>query len=230
MLENTPYILSSDNTYLVNKNTGRRLNQFLDKDGYIRYSIYKNSKKVKVSLHKIIAHKYLGECPKGLVVNHIDGNKLNNKPNNLEYVTPTRNTEHAKELGLIPNGLNHNQSKLDVIKLLTIYTVYLSGKSHRESLSKTYKISKQGISRICRGENYPEQYRLIVDYSYSLDDKRSLFKDKIRHDAILEVLRLKYVEGKTVNFITIETKLSQKMVKKILNRFTQQAIDRLYIP
>lgn len=51
-------------------------------------------------LHHIIAEEFLGIKPIDKEVNHIDGNKLNNHPSNLEYITHQENISHAISLGL----------------------------------------------------------------------------------------------------------------------------------
>lgn len=51
-------------------------------------------------IHTLVAKYSIGERPPGLVINHKDGNKLNNHPSNLEYITTQQNTKHAVRLGL----------------------------------------------------------------------------------------------------------------------------------
>lgn len=75
---------------------GRELSQFLNPSGYLRLKM--NNKNVQV--HSLIAELFHGKRPENLVVNHIDGNKLNNHPNNLEYVTIAENIRHSIEMGL----------------------------------------------------------------------------------------------------------------------------------
>lgn len=75
---------------------GREIKQSIDRKGYIKCTI--NNK--TISLHRIIAKFYFGELPKGYCVNHKDGNKLNNHPNNLEYITLAENTIHSIKMGL----------------------------------------------------------------------------------------------------------------------------------
>lgn len=68
--------------------------------GYMGVSICENAKAVRVLLHRLIAETFLGPCPDGYVVNHIDGDKTNNGIDNLEYVTPEQNVAHGVRLGL----------------------------------------------------------------------------------------------------------------------------------
>ena len=51
-------------------------------------------------LHALVARVFLGPRPPGWQVNHIDGDKLNARLSNLEYVPPRRNVRHAYERGL----------------------------------------------------------------------------------------------------------------------------------
>ncbi len=75
---------------------GRQLAQFLNPSGYLRAKM--NNKGVQV--HQLVALFYLGKKPEGMCVNHKDGNKLNNKPSNLEYVTIAENIKHSVEHGM----------------------------------------------------------------------------------------------------------------------------------
>ncbi len=79
--------------------------------GYFRVSLYieDRSKKgrlkhVLMSVHRLVARAFIGEPFPGAVVNHRDGNKLNNNLSNLEWVTVADNDRHATEHGLRPKG------------------------------------------------------------------------------------------------------------------------------
>lgn len=64
------------------------------------------------AVHKVVAQKYLGDCPPGCEISHKDGNRLNNHWTNLEYITHSENQlkafrEHGREL---PPGNRHSPS------------------------------------------------------------------------------------------------------------------------
>lgn len=64
--------------------------------GYLRCKI--NGKPFLI--HQFIGEILFGPKKNGYCINHIDGNKLNNSKNNLEYITIKENIKHAVKLGL----------------------------------------------------------------------------------------------------------------------------------
>lgn len=46
-------------------------------------------------MHHLVMEAFVGGRPAGMVVNHMDGDKQNNSLANLEYITPTENSNHA---------------------------------------------------------------------------------------------------------------------------------------
>ena len=54
----------------------------------------------KYALHRLVALTFIENPENKLVVNHIDGNKLNNKAENLEWVTCAENNFHNHKIGL----------------------------------------------------------------------------------------------------------------------------------
>lgn len=72
----------------------------VNKDGYYELTLYTSDhKKITKRVHRVVAETYLGVHP-GLVVNHINGNKLDNRVSNLEFVTAAENSTLASESDL----------------------------------------------------------------------------------------------------------------------------------
>jgi len=96
----TIYIDINNGLVVVKSNSkhakGRYLSQYVNASGYL--SVKMNNKTVPI--HYLVSKFILGERSDGLVVNHIDGNKLNNTPTNLEYVSIAENIKHSIKHGL----------------------------------------------------------------------------------------------------------------------------------
>ncbi|WLS01700.1 HNH endonuclease signature motif containing protein [Shinella oryzae] len=66
------------------------------------YSVVSLSKKCiveTVTVHRLVCSAFHGEPTAGMTVNHKDGDKLNNRADNLEWATPAENTQHALRNG-----------------------------------------------------------------------------------------------------------------------------------
>lgn len=69
----------------VKKGKSRFLKGEITGSGYLRYLTVTDKKKKHYFAHRLVAEYFL-ENPNNLsLVNHIDGNKLNNKVDNLEW-------------------------------------------------------------------------------------------------------------------------------------------------
>ena len=76
------------------------LKSSINKHGYYELSLYTvDKKKVTKRVHQLIASTFLGEH-QGFVVDHINGNKLDNRISNLHYVTASMNSTLASQTGL----------------------------------------------------------------------------------------------------------------------------------
>lgn len=77
----------------------------ITKNGYRMFCRGSRKNNKKTYEHRIVWEKYYGKIPKGYVIHHIDGNKLNNKIENLQLMLLS---EHAK-MHAIKNKLGKNR-------------------------------------------------------------------------------------------------------------------------
>lgn len=71
------------------------------RNGYCEISLYKNNKEKRFKIHRLVAQAFIQNIFNKPEVNHIDGNKQNNKAENLEWVTSKENKKHAWENNLM---------------------------------------------------------------------------------------------------------------------------------
>lgn len=67
---------------------------------YLSVQLRKFKKSKKIRIHRIVAEAFLPNPLKKLDVNHKDGNKYNNKLDNLEWATRSENMKHAYNSGI----------------------------------------------------------------------------------------------------------------------------------
>lgn len=83
--------------------------------GYKRIKIYKDKKEYRFYIHRLIAQAFIPNPENKREVNHIDGDKLNNSIENLEWNTPKENIQNAILRGAInKRGENGTHSKLEM--------------------------------------------------------------------------------------------------------------------
>lgn len=110
---NTNYSIS-DMGEVRNDKTNKLLSQSIQQ-GYHHVTLNINGQQKRKRVHRLVAETFLDNPDNKPYVNHIDGNRENNCVNNLEWVTPTENTQHAVMAGLFKNTNKKavNQYNLD---------------------------------------------------------------------------------------------------------------------
>lgn len=80
----------------VYNSKGELLNQYYNiRDGYRIIDLYKDGKRIKKNVHRLVAETLIPNPDNLPCVNHIDGNKQNNRVTNLEWVTYSENSLHS---------------------------------------------------------------------------------------------------------------------------------------
>ena len=103
-----------DNGDVLNISTNKILTRSIGENGYKYYRLSKDNNKTMFYAHRLVAEHFL-ENPNLLpIVNHKDGNKLNNQLSNLEWVSYSENTKHAHDNNLIKQVSKREYYKEDL--------------------------------------------------------------------------------------------------------------------
>jgi hypothetical protein len=93
------YLIYSDGR-IYSEKTKRFIKQQVCNSGYYQVVLRVNNKSVGYFIHRLVAKHFIENIENKPVVNHKDGNKLNNCVDNLEWVTYSENSKHAYDNGL----------------------------------------------------------------------------------------------------------------------------------
>ena len=92
------YSLLDNNGYITN--VRKELKVPITNSGYKQAQVYINQKRCVRSLHRLVAESFVDNPENKPVVNHLDGDKLNNNYTNLVWCSRSENDLHAFSTGL----------------------------------------------------------------------------------------------------------------------------------
>ena len=91
---------------------GKVHNPPVGSNGYMTVCLTVNNKSKTLSLHRLVAKHFVPNPDNMREVNHIDGNKTNNRADNLEWVSSSQNKLHGLKSKLYRSGEDHELSKI----------------------------------------------------------------------------------------------------------------------
>ena len=101
--------------------SSREIKARRERNGYLQVALSINNKRKKYLLHRLLAEAFLPDFRPALSINHINGNKLDNRLENLECIPLADNTRHQWRTGLVNlRGEKHPQAKLTAQQVIAI--------------------------------------------------------------------------------------------------------------
>jgi hypothetical protein len=91
------YSVSSDGRVFSNKRSGQIELSPSTSTGYAQVKFSNGTEKKNWQVHRLVAEMFIPNRKNLEIVNHIDGDKLNNDVSNLEWVTRKGNAKHYEE-------------------------------------------------------------------------------------------------------------------------------------
>lgn len=125
----------------------------LDRKGY-RIVVLRDGDRFESRYHhRLVLFAFVGPCPEGMEACHNDGNKLNNKLDNLRWDTPQANAADKERHGTAHRGETVNGAKLREADIPRIRALLAQGKKQTE-VAAEYSVSHITIHDIAAGKTW----------------------------------------------------------------------------
>ena len=139
-----------ENGVVENLSTHRKLKGSIRLHGYLAYRLSKHGKKHQFYAHRLVAQAFIPNPNNYTIVNHKDGDKLNNSVDNLEWCDQSYNMEHAHRNKLIksfsnPSIFTGKISEQEQFKEIDGFSHYLISNYGRVINKDTNRILKPSI-------------------------------------------------------------------------------------
>ncbi len=148
-------------------NSGKRkqLKLYKDRNGYNVVWFTIKGKRAIHPVRKLVAYLFLGVRPDGLVINHKNGKRDDDRADNLEYVTQRENILHGwrvngrktseKSLALMKerfSGEKNPKSKVTKEQVKQIRMLRETFKWSLAQIGRHYSLSRPQVSAICNNK------------------------------------------------------------------------------
>lgn len=115
--------------------------------GYLQVRVMFDGKRHNALAHRLVYRHFKGKIPQGLLVNHKNYNRSDNRPKNLELHTETESLIDRPTFNQL--GQRNHHCKLSDAQVADIKTRRLGGQTLL-SIAKAFGVSFQHVSKICR--------------------------------------------------------------------------------
>lgn len=129
---------------------GKILNSCIGSNGYPYVGLRREQKSDNATwlpVHHLVALTFIGQRPEKTHICHANGNKEDNRVENLRYDTPTENGRDVYRYGKCSGKLSIDQAK-------EIKVLLAEGILSKSEIGRRYGVSKTAIYYIATGEHF----------------------------------------------------------------------------
>lgn len=163
--EHTIYVVSNYGD-VYNTKLKNPMKLTLNTQGYVTVNLSIKKQIHHTRVHRLVAEAFIPNIdPKNKTqVNHIDGNKLNNRANNLEWVSCQQNMDHAWENGLYQRGSGCASSKYKDDQIHAACKMLENAEYSYQQIADATGVGRDMVQRIAAGKNWghiAEKYKIV---------------------------------------------------------------------
>jgi hypothetical protein len=149
------YEISNYGNFAVLKKDGRVLRKLNSATHYLSVSCKSLNGGIQKSLyiHRLVALVFIGKRPDGMVIRHLDGNRYNNRSDNLSYGTVQQNHEDVVKHGTQRHE-NNGRALLTERCVKAIKHLHNEKLVRSSDLARAFDVSDSAICSILKGRNW----------------------------------------------------------------------------
>ena len=153
-----PDIMVSNKGRFLRISTNSIISGYKTTGGYLTVDLSSSS----YSAHRLIASAFIPNPEAKPEVNHKNGVKMDNSENNLEWVTPAENMQHAIKTGLktFKSGQEHHRTAINLEQLEICSEMRINGKSYQE-IGNVIGVHSKTVSRHLKNRRNTERSETI---------------------------------------------------------------------
>ena len=153
-------------------------------------------------VHRLMAEIFIANPEGKPEVDHINGNKLDCRIENLRWVTHAENMKHAAELGLLKSGEDNHSAKLTNLQAKAVYHLTQTTNFSNAKIGTMFNVSSEIVRKIRHRLTYkvalppvlpvPTSELVFVQNNLVLTDSRIVAKyfEKPHNDVLKAIRKL----------------------------------------
>lgn len=149
--EGFEHLYEVSNLGRVRRTANGRVRKLSIDDGYLVVKLCNGPLEQRFFVHRLVALAFIANPDNKPEVNHVNGEKTNNRADLLEWSTTQENIDHARRIGLTWNP--RKLSDEDVAIILREYITFGRGrgrKGNREELAQRFGVNVNTITNVAR--------------------------------------------------------------------------------